>query len=94
MVDSKTLHICSQEWLRRADLYSYVENRSFNDEDVDFILTYFQYLKTKSLMRPEHSPDSGSVFVYSKVGRERISDDDERTQLINEFMRFYTGSVD
>ena len=93
MVDRDTLHQCSKDWLERSGAqYGYFYNNNFDDENTDFILTYLQYLLARGLMR--HRSDLENVYVYSKVGREIIEDENKRTALIGEFWRFYTGSTD
>ena len=88
MVDSDTLVKYSKDWLKRAELANEFNGSGVSSENADLVLTYFQYLKSKSYLRPLHNGATfGTVFVYSKVGRKRIENDLE--SLVDEFLKFY-----
>ena len=66
-----------------------------DDKNTDFIITFFQYLKSRSMVRliTANKIHDYGTYVFSVPGREIMSDTMKRTALISEFMNFYNPTT-
>ena len=91
-VNQETLDQCVQEWLANPkDLQpaSMFNRMDRGDENTDFILTFFQYLVSRCVVRHAPCYASYGIYAFSAPGRKIMSNDASRTAFIGEFMKFY-----
>ena len=92
MVNRETLDRCVQEWvasskgLQPAVMFDHMNH---DDENTDFILTFFQYLVSRCVIRHASGYGGYGIFEFSVPGKKSMSNEVRRTALIGEFMNFY-----
>ena len=94
MVNQKVLHEYVVQWLEEnslqpAALFQYLKEE---EENTDFVITFFQYLISKSIIRYAQNYVNYGIYKFSAPGREIMSDKMKRTVFIEEFVRFYDAS--
>ena len=60
-----------------------------SDEDGDFVLTFFQYLISRCIIRHAPGYSDYGIYAFSVPGRRLMSNDASRAALIGEFMGIY-----
>ena len=96
MVQKETLDEYIDHYLEEKNYIQFpvgLKNIKNDDENIDFILTFLQYLMSRSLIRHTHNHQSYGVYTFSAPGREIMSDSGKRAAFIGQFMEFYNPSA-
>ena len=94
MVNQEVLQECVIRWLEKtslqpAALFQYLKEE---DEGTDFVITFFQYLISKSIIRYAQNYGDYGIYKFSVPGREIMSDKIKRMVFIEKFVHFYNAS--
>ena len=91
MVNQEILHTYIKKWLDEVSLqpialFQYMRE---DDENTDLVITFFQYLISKSIIRHAQNYLDYGIYKFSVPGREIMTDDTKRKVFIESFIKFY-----